>query len=221
MRRFVPLLSLAAMINGLGCAASSTPCATSTACGDKMPCVAGLCRPPKFVPAPSQSQRVVLEPTSVALVTSRQQDDGFQSADIPFGRESAGHVALLLSFPAPFGETSQIRSAFVVLDPMPGSLPGPAPVELRLARIVSPWTPQEAAWSTLPRMSGVEGTFLASTWGSRRLWIDVTEQVRRWRDHRSDDHGLAVIAAPQNPVGASYALGIAGGRGPRLDVYLR
>ena len=220
MRRFVPLLSLAALILGPGCAASRAPCATSTGCAGKMQCVAGLCRAPKAVPAPSQAQRVVLEPTSLALVMSKQSDD-VQSADIPFGKESAGQVVLLLAFPAPFSETAQIRSAFVVLDPMPGALPGPAPVELRLARIVSPWTPDEASWSTLPRMSGVEGTFLASTWGDRRLWIDVTEQVRRWRSHRSDDHGLAVVAAPQNPIGASYALGIAGGRGPRLDVYLR
>ena len=214
------LAALGAVASGIGCASQSRMCATSAACGKGKLCVAGLCRPAKQTPTRQSAQRVVLEPLSVAVVSSEEREEG-QPATVPFGKQSLGELVLLLQFPAPFSDSTQILSAYVVMEPAPGSVAGPAPVELRLARILQPWTPKDASWASLPRLSSVESTFLASTWGHRPLRLDVTQQVRKWREHRRDDHGLAVLAAPQNAVGATYSLGLAGGNGPRLDVYLR
>jgi hypothetical protein len=180
----------------------------------------GWCRPEKSTPVPATAQRVVLEPAAVAVVTSA--DDGQRAGgDVVFGREQAGEVALLMRFASPFRESTQIKAAYLVLDVSPSVPPGPAPVRLRLARIVAAWSAETVNWRRLPQLSAVQGTYWASGWAGRQLRLDVTEQVRRWREQRPDDQGLAVLAAPQNPFGASYALGTAGGRGPRLDVYLR
>lgn len=203
-----------------GCASSQPVCSSAATCPKGTICVAGRCRPKKEVPAPASSQRVVLEPTAVSLVSSKG-GDGFGRADAPFGKRAAGDVVLLLRFPAPFNDTTEILSAFVVMDPAPGAIPGPGPVELRIARILEPWSPEHVSWTRLPSLSGIESTFLASTWAGRELRLEVTDQVRRWRQHRADDQGLAVLASPQNDVGATYSLGLAEGRGPRLDVYLR
>lgn len=203
-----------------GCASATQTCATTTACGEGKICVAGQCRDAKESPAPQSAQRVVLDPIDVAVVSSSGLR-GLERADISFGRDSLGELVMLLRFPAPFTDTTQILSAHLVMAPATGSIAGPAPVKLRLARILEPWTPEETRWATLPRLSAIESTFLASTWGNRPLRLDVTPQVRRWREHRPEDHGLAVLASPQNHTGETYSLGLTGGHAPRLDVYLR
>jgi len=222
---FLPVCRAASVIAvglslGAGCAKGPVPCATTAACGEGTLCVAGRCRDAKVSPAPQSAQRVVLEPLDAVVVSSSGRHE-LSSAHVSFGKESWGEVVLLLRFPAPFRDTTQILSAHLVMDPSPGAIPGPGPVRLRLARVLEPWAPKDASWSTLPRLSSVDDSFLASSWGHRSLRLDVTEQVRRWREHRSDDQGLAVLASPQNEVGETYSLGLAGGRGPRLDVYLR
>lgn len=218
------LAALLALGSGLtfvsGCAASNQACGSTAACGSGKMCVTGRCRDPKTVPAAQSAQRVVLEPTALAVVSSKDASSQ-DRADIPFGKSALGELVVLLQFPAPFTDTTNILSAYLIMDPAPGAIPGPAPVELRVARILAPWSTQDVDWATLPSLSSVESTFQASIWAGRTLRLDVTEQVRRWREHRRDDHGLAVLAAPQNDVGATYSLGLVGGNGPRLDVYLR
>jgi hypothetical protein len=49
----------------------------------------------------------------------------------------------------------------------------------------------------------------------------VTSIVQRWARGRANDEGIALIASPEVPIGATYATGVSGARGPRLDVYLR
>ncbi len=162
----------------------------------------------------------MLEPLAVDVVAS-QGPEPFDLATVPLGKEALGELVVLLQFPAPFSDSTQILSAHVVMSPAPGAIPGPAPVELRVSRILDPWTPEDSSWATLPSLSATEATFLASTWGGRVLRLDVTDQVRRWREHRHDDQGLAILASPQNEVGATYSLGFTGADGPKLDVYLR
>ena len=214
------MLGVSAALFGTGCATTQPVCASTAACGKGKVCVAGNCRDEKKAPAPQSAQRVVLEPVAVSLVSSKD-DDSRELAEVAFGKDSLGQLVLLMQFPVPFSDTTQILSAFLVMDPAPGAIAGPAPVELRTARVLSPWKQNEVGWASLPRLSSVESTSLASIWGGRVLRVDVTEQVRRWREHRRDDYGLAILAAPQNEAGATYSLGFAGGRGPRLDVYLR
>jgi hypothetical protein len=221
MKRFpFPALAIAALT---ACASSATnrpPCATSGVCGADGLCVAGVCRPKKEIPTESGTRKLELLPDRWAVVTS-QGAQPWNGADIPLGRESEGHVVLLLRFPSPLRETTRVVSAFIVLDPMPGVAPSPSPVPVTLSRVLRPWTQEEASWSRLPELSPVETKLVVSNWGMRPLYIDVTRQVWRWREQRGDEHGLAIVAAPSNALGASYSLGLAGGRGPRLEVYLR
>jgi hypothetical protein len=53
------------------------------------------------------------------------------------------------------------------------------------------------------------------------LRIDVTALVRDWAERRPDDHGIAILAPGEDPVGAAYSMGISEEAGPRLEVYLR
>lgn len=169
---------------------------------------------------PVALRRLVLEPARVAVVTSRGAGSP-NPTEIPFGRDSAGQVVLLLGFDAPFSPDTDVRSAYLVLEPVPDVTPSARPVSLSLARIVAPWSAGDCSWERLPKLSSIDSTWMASTWGQRPLRIDVTSAVRRWREHRSDDQGLAVLAAPQDAFGARYALGTGRGRGPTLDIYLR
>jgi hypothetical protein len=218
----IPFLALA--IAALSACASGArhrpPCATSGVCGTDGLCVAGVCRPKKEIPTESGTRKLELLPDRWAVVTS-QGAQPWTGVDIPFGRASEGHVVLLLRFPSPLRETSRVVSALIVLDPMPGVAPSPSLVPVTLSRVLGPWTQQEASWTRLPELSPVEENLIVSNWGMRPLYIDVTHQVWRWREQRGDEQGLAIIAAPQNAIGASYSLGLAGGRGPRLEVYVR
>lgn len=213
-------LTLACVFLAASCASAPVPCATAGACGDGRLCVAGTCRPKNEIPIETAGRKLELVPDRWSVVTSKGSHP-WTGPDVPLGREALGDVVLLLHFDSPLRESSRVVSAFLVLDPMPGLAPSTAPVPITLARILAPWSAQEATWSRLPELSGAEARLLASNWGGRTLYLDVTRQVWRWREQRSDDHGLALIAPPHDPVGASYSLGLAGGRGPRLHVYLR
>jgi len=204
-----------------GCATSAQrpACATSAVCGPDRLCVTGVCRPKNEIPTEAAARKLELLPDRWAVVTSNGEHP-WTGADVPLGRSSLGQVLVLLHFDSPLREQSRVVSAFLVLDPMAGATPGPSPVRVGISRILQPWDAQ-ATWSRLPELSAPESTVMASTWGGRSLYVDVTRQVVRWREQRSEDHGLALVAAPHDPIGAAYSLGTAGGRGPRLQVYLR
>jgi hypothetical protein len=73
----------------------------------------------------------------------------------------------------------------------------------------------------MPRLSAFEGGAYSSIGPAKPLRIDVTAIVQRWALGRSTDQGLALAASSDAPLGPSYATGVSGGLGPRLDVYLR
>lgn len=214
----IPML-IAAALAGCGTSAHRPACATSAVCGSDRLCVTGVCRPKNEIPTEAAARMLELLPDRWAVVTS-QGEAPWTGADVPLGRSSLGQVLMLLHFDSPLREQSRIVSAFLVLDPMDGATPGPAPVPVGVSSILQPWD-AHPSWSRLPELSAPESTVMASTWGGRPLYVDVTRQVVRWRERRGDDHGLALVSSPHDPIGASYSLGVAGGRGPRLQVYLR
>lgn len=201
---------------GLNCAGASSQCLSSSACPENNVCVAGLCRSPSSVPVKPQAARLELFPESLAVVTSRRGT--VTAPSVNFGRESDGNVVVLLRYSQTQWPRERLSAAFLVFEPMPGAPPGPGPVQLALARITSPWSGSTVSWQRLPSMSGIEARWLASTWGNRALRLDITDLLKS--QSPNDNYGLAVLASPQNPVGASFALGTAGGRAPRLDLYL-
>jgi hypothetical protein len=90
-----------------------------------------------------------------------------------------------------------------------------------VARVLEPWSAADTSWGRLPRLSAFEGTAYTGIGPAKTLRIDVTTIVQRWALGRTTDQGLALTASSDAPLGPSYATGLAGGSGPRLDVYLR
>ncbi len=220
---FTTLLLLAPLVlASSGCASKQRrTCILAGSCGDKSACVEGVCSAATDTPVETKSRRLVLSPTQLAVVGSRTASP-WQSAEIPFGRDDLGDVVLLLQFPKTIDTGTEVDAAWLVLDPVAGAMPCKAPVQLVLSRIVEPWTATTTTWARQPALELCNASIAASNWGQRSLRIDVTSQVRRWREHRSDDHGLAITASAQDPYGARYALGTGGdAAGPRLDLYLR
>lgn len=214
------LLPTFVIVMGPSCASAPVPCATSGVCGEGRLCVAGACRPKNQIPAETTARKLELWPDRWAVLASRGPEP-WNGVDVPFGRSSAGTVALLLHFNSPLREASRVVSAFLVLDAMPDMPPSSSPVPLNLSRISAPWSAETATWARLPALSPLHATVLASNWGGRRLFVDVSSEVHRWREQRDDQHGIALVAEPHDPIGASYSLGLAGAQGPRLEIYLR
>jgi hypothetical protein len=214
-----PALALV-LVAVLGCSASTRPCTTSDVCKGQHVCITGQCRPNAPLLTEAGARRVVLEPEQLALICSGAQAP-WTGVDIPLGRSSLGQQVLLMRFAPVLSETSRLVAAVLVLEAMPGVPPSTSPVPITVARIVEPWNAQEANWSRLPALSAGEVRAWASTWGGQTMQLDVTAVVSRWGQRRADDRGLALIAGPTDAVGASYSLGLAGGRRPRLELYLR
>jgi hypothetical protein len=163
---------------------------------------------------------MLVSPTELAVVSSRGYDAALP-AEIPLGGAPTGSIVVLLRFPTPWGNRVRIASAFLTLEPYPGALPETQPVRVTVARVLGPWSASDITWARLPRLSAPEGLALASTSPPKTLRIDVTAIVQRWSLGKTNDQGIALLSAPDASVGATYATGVSGARGPRLDVYLR
>jgi hypothetical protein len=163
---------------------------------------------------------MLVAPIEMAVVSSKGFDAALP-AEIPLGGASSGSIVVLLRFPTPWGNRVRIASAFLMLEPFPGAVPEIGPVTVTVARVLEPWSASDVSWARLPRLSAAESRALASTAPPRTLRIDVTAIVQRWSMGKANDQGIALLSAPDASVGATYATGISGARGPRLDVYLR
>jgi hypothetical protein len=209
---------------GLGalaaCAAKAAPCVAPDACRTNQTCAAGRCVSIGAELAPADARRILVPPSEIAVVSSRGRD-GELPAEIPLGGASAGSIVVLLRFPTPWGNRVRVASAFLTLEPLPGALPETEPVPVAVARVLEPWSASDVTWGRLPRLSAPEVRALATAQPPRTLRIDVTSIVQRWARGRANDQGIALMASPEVPIGATYATGVSGARGPRLDVYLR
>ena len=218
----LPIAVLAASLSGVAgeSCARVAPCVSPESCAAGQTCLGGRCARLGSELSPPDSRRMLVAPTQVAVVSSRGYDPALP-VEIPLGGASAGSIAVLLRFPTPWGNRIRIASAFLTLEPLPGASPEMRPVTVTVARILEPWSASDVSWARLPRLSAPEGRALATTSPPKTLRIDVTTIVQRWALARTNDQGIALIAEPHAFVGATYATGVSGARGPRLDVYLR
>ncbi|MET0595760.1 MAG: DNRLRE domain-containing protein [Polyangiaceae bacterium] len=219
--RTVPLLLLATVaIAALGCTNRPVPCVGPESCNRGSTCAAGRCFKAGAELVPLDSQRIVVAADEVAVV-ARGNGDKALPGEIPLGGGPHPSAVVLLRFPTPWGKKVRVARAFVTLEPAPGAVAESQPVLVSIARVLEPWSAQDASWGRLPRTSAVEGAAYSSIGPAKPLRIDVTAIVQRWALARSADQGLAITASSDAPFGASYATGAAGSTGPRLDVYLR
>jgi hypothetical protein len=216
----VRMVSLVIASATLGCASRFPPCVGPDSCQRGMMCTAGRCLKTGTELVPLDAQRIVVAPQEMAVV-ARGTGDNALPGEIPLGGTARSSPIVLFRFPTPWGKRVRIARAFLMLYPAPGAVPESRPVLVSVARVLEPWSVTEASWGRLPRLSAFEGSAYSGIGPAKALRIDVTTIVQRWALGRSADQGLALTASSDAPFGPSYATGVAGGTGPRLDVYLR
>jgi hypothetical protein len=217
MVRGALLVGMAALTS---CATRTTPCWSPDGCASNQTCAAGRCAPIASEIAPEGARRVLVAPSEIAVVSSGAQAEALPP-ELPLGGATAGTIVLLLRFPTPWGNRVRVASAFLTLEPSPGALPEVEPVPVAVMRVLEPWSTTEVSWGRLPRLSAPEARAFATARPPKTLRIDVTSIVQRWARGRSNDQGIALMTGASAAVGATYSTGVAGARGPRLDVYLR
>jgi hypothetical protein len=215
--------ALASIIFGLAsnsCGTRPTPCLSPEACPRNQTCTTGRCGAIGAEIAPADARRLLVAPSDMAIVSSRG-GDGALPPEMALGGATSGSIVVLFRFPTPWGNRVRVASAFLTLEPSPGALPEQGPVALTVVRVLEPWSASDVTWGRLPRLSAPEVRAYATAGPPKTLRIDVTSIVQRWARGRVNDQGIALMSAPDATVGATYATGVAGARGPRLDVYLR
>jgi len=214
------MASLVIVSTAFGCATRFPPCVGPDSCERGLMCTAGRCLKTGTELAPLDAQRIVVAPQEMVVV-ARGSGDSALPAEIPLGGSAGSSPIVLFRFPTPWGKRVRVARAFLTLYPAPGTVPESRPVLVSVARVLEPWSASEASWGRLPRLSAFEGSAYTGIGPAKALRIDVTTIVQRWALGRSADQGLALTASSDAPFGPSYATGVSGGTGPRLDVYLR
>jgi hypothetical protein len=215
----VPVAALAIGAAMCGCANRFPPCVGPDSCDRGMMCMAGRCFKAGTELVPLDAQRIVVAPQEMAVVA--RGGDSALPREIPLGGTGRSSPIVLFRFPTPWGKRVRIARAFLTLHLAPGTVPESRPVLVSVARVLEPWSASEATWGRLPRLSAFEASAYSGIGPVKALRIDVTTIVQRWALGRSADQGLALTASSDAPWGPSYATGVSGGAGPRLDVYLR
>ena len=192
-------------------------------CGAGLACVVGRCRTSDASPSPTDTQRLLLPPRDVAILTSRGTSGA--GSDLPavlaFGRAGEGSLVVLLHFTATWRDDADVVGAFLLLDPLEGVVPPSNPIPIEVARILDPWSPSTVSWGRQPRLALPALAAVIRPPAPRPLRINVTEMVRSWKQRRADDHGIALLADGRDPFGSPYSTGVTGGVGPQLEVYVR
>lgn len=215
-------LLLAAALVALGCSRSPEPCASAGTCPEGQECLANRCVAAGGEPVSSDSIRLTAEPSGMVVVKQNgEQSPTVLPSSVAFGSERDGTTALYLRFPAVWHEARRIEAAFLVLDPMPGTLPARGDVEVEAWRVREPWLDDELSYLTQPELGPPHSSGIARSAPRSVLRIDVTQIVSYLRDHPESNHGIALKCRDSAGGGASYATGASGGRAPRLEVYAR
>jgi hypothetical protein len=192
----------------LGCSRSPEPCASAGTCPEGQ--------------VSADSLRLVAEPAKIAVISSRARPraDSLPPA-VTFGGSAEGAAALYLVFPPVWRKAKHIEAAFVVLDPMPGTLPSNEDVTVEAWRVRERWDPSELSWIKQPGLTPPSSSGIARSSPPSPLRIDVTAIVSHLYSHGESDFGMVVKSGSGDAGGASFATGASGGRAPRLEVYAR
>jgi hypothetical protein len=201
-------------------------CDVSAACGAGEACVLGRCSGAAS-PAPIQAdaRRYVLEPETLAFVTTGDDEGRVRPPYVALGAEVGDSARILVKFPAPKWTSDKVVRAYLVLDRVQGAQAGPGDVEVRAERVVEPWSLRGEAgttWASPPRSESMAGAkALAAPRGSAPIRIDVTPYAVELARKGATSWGLRIEAR-----GAGYGVPIATGFGatgapPRLEVYVQ
>ena len=215
-----PVLIALLAASQLACAARPVPCTAPGACPQGTECLSNRCLPLGSDPVPEDSRRIVLRPTSLALVSSRAHSQaGALPPGIALGSRREGAVALYLQFEPRWRGQAPVDTALLLLDPLPATSVSTEVVAVRAWRVDQPWRRSELTWLDQPSVAPPNTDALARSSPPATLRVDVTPIVRYWQEHPRGNRGLALKARGDGAHGASYATGSSGGVGPRLELY--
>jgi hypothetical protein len=190
-------------------------------CPEGSECLANRCTLLGADPVAQDTRRLVLVPTTMAVVGALDRDPSSElGAAVTFGSASGG-AALYLEFAPTWKQNRGIESAFIVLDPMPGTRRGPEDVEIDAWRIGERWSPGALSWLDKPELSPPTASGIARAAPPMPLRVDVTAIAMHLAEHAQNDHGIALTAGGGSDVGVSFATGASGGNAPRLELYVR
>jgi hypothetical protein len=211
---------LALLAFAFACSRSPEPCASAGTCPEGQECLANRCVVAGGEPVSPDSRRLVAEPTTIAVLSSRShtRPSGLPGT-VTFGGSAEGASALYLRFPPVWQRAKRIEAAFIVLDPMPGTLPSNDDVTVEAWRVRERWDASELTWLTQPSLVPPSSSGIARSSPPLPLRIDVTDIVSYLRAHGKSDFGIALKSGSGDHGGASFATGANGGRAPRLEVY--
>jgi len=165
-------------------------------------------------------ERLVSAPSSIAFVSSDRVANGL-SGEIRFGGP-LGRSALYLKFPNDWRARGIPRQAFLTLSAREGSAINDAPLTLEAWRVSADWQPEALRhWSDKPSLAPPYARTRFSASPAQDLRIDVSELLRFAAQNPEREFGIAVIASSSEGPAATFSTGLAGGRAPRLELYLQ
>ncbi len=208
------LLALAA------CAPSPRPCMGVGTCPEGSECLANRCTLLGADPVAADTRRLVVVPSTIRVLGAADREaSGELGPAVTFGSASGG-AALFLKFPPSWRRAKRIDSAFLVLDPMPGTRRGPQDVSVEAWRVGKAWEADSIRWLEKPDLLPPRAAGVARAAPPMPLRVDVTAIVLHLWEHPENDHGIALTAGGGSDVGVSFATGASGGSAPRLELYV-
>jgi hypothetical protein len=214
------LFALTSWILLASCSRAPEPCGSPGTCPEGQECLANRCVVAGGIPVSEDSQRLVLEPTAIAVVSAERSYETGLPPGVTFGSSTEGAAAIYLRFAPTTTDPLRIQSAFLLLEPLPGTLPSDD-VSVDVWRVRESWKPERLSWLSQPKLAPPRGEGIARSRPPSTLRIDVTSIVAYLAENGENDFGMALESGSGDGAGASYATGAAGGRTPRLEVYLR
>lgn len=209
------MLACAAL--SIGCAASSRPCLSPSACPEGSECLAHRCLPLGAEPVAPDSRRVVLDPVAMAVVRDGARRQSALPSTVTFGGPASQDEQLLVAFPDRWSAI-EIDAAFLLLEPALDAEPSASDIEIGVVVAAGEWRSGTAG--DVPASHGPKANGLARTRPPAALRIDVTSLVREMARQPRSTHGFLVRAERRGPRGAVYSTGI-DGPAPSLDVYFQ
>ncbi|HET9930510.1 MAG TPA: hypothetical protein VFQ35_07480 [Polyangiaceae bacterium] len=201
----------------IGCEKGPIPCAGVGTCPNGRECLASRCVPEGGAAVPNASKRLLLRPSALGVARAHAESGGM-APGVTLGRRADNDTALYVRFDSDWNE-GRVASAFLLLDPLPGSASG-EDVALEVWRSRRDFVSSTFGWSVQPGLAPPFARGLARSAPPAPVRVDVTELLRFFATHPSQDHGFVVRATNQSESGVTLATGIDGGAPPRLDVYL-
>jgi hypothetical protein len=199
-----------------GCGTTPQPCLGATGCPASTECLAARCVDEGSAPVDPSTERVLLNPSGIAVAASSAPDA--IGASVTFGNASSAPVALYLRFEQTW-RAGPVDSAFLILEPSAGTVGG-LDLEVEVGRADRSWTGPGFSWSERPGISPPFSRAVARSSPRMPVRIDVTELLRFFADHPAQDFGLVLRARSAGGAGVTLSTGVGGGPPPRLDVYL-